>query len=528
MRKNTQFLKSFLLISTIFIFIFSSIFYLESSRLEKKRNYLFELSKQELSLNEHLFSVALIQGKISNLLAVMIQKTDSLLSEEKFQNQQDKRTDIVLTKSTLDEQIIASLSEYSLMKQNLTEQDASYLINLLSIDLYFIEMKEVEKKLNNSFEFLRGTFDKKSVALFKEQLLNAQASNERIIQTYKKEINFVSSNVEALVTSSYNDIYQSNYIMSLISGGALLVLLLFTYFSLIVPLHSMSSLTDRLIKNPHFVEDVSVYPGELQDVVSKLQALTENFVQKEESLTQEKVEFREYEKMKNKYYTQIQSEIERPMGILDNTLQRVVSDKSISKEGRKLVELAEHEYDHLKKLLHKAGEVSAINNDPFQVKYTDTNLMEFVNGEISNIKIKDASAKKFLIQIDPELPKNMYLDQLHLRQILEYAYKALGFTSTGTHFALNISMVNLHDSDFILFDLKLDSYQLNKVLTKKDNYLSTFSKHESNSAEFHIYQNLAAALGGTLDFKLDNEAITEFRLMLPLVGQSDLENELVG
>lgn len=528
MRKNTQFLRSFILISVVFAFIFGSIFYLETKRLEKQRNHLFELSKQELSLNEHLFTVAHLQGKISNILGVLLQKTDTLLKKENLQALTDEREDIVLTKEVLDEQIRLSLNEYLMMKNNLTQKDASYLINLLSIDLYLGEMKAVERKLNNSFAILKGSFDTESIKLFKEQIINAQTSNERIIQTYKKEIDFVSANVQTLVTSSYNDIYQSNFFMSLVSGAALLGILLFTYFTLIIPLHNISNLTERLIKNPHFVEDVSLYPGELQVVVSKLHEFTNNFIRKEESLTQEKVEFREYEKMKNKYYSQIQSEIERPMEVLNNTLHRVVSDKTISKEGRKLVELAEHEYDHLKKLLHKASEVSSISNDPFQVKYSDTNLVEFINGEISHLKKGHPNAKKFLVQMDPEIPANLYLDQLHLRQILEYAYQALCFTSNGTHFALNISMVNLHESDFLLFDLKLDNFQLAPENPNKNNYLSTFSKHEANSAEFHIFQNLAAALGGTLDFKLDNESISEFRLMLPLVGKSDLANELVG
>lgn len=531
MKKNSQFIKSFIMISCIFTFIFSSIFYLETKRLEKQKSHLYDLSKQEIALGEHLFSVARIQGKISFVISNLISKTNEL-ELRSGEARMNLHSDISSLKNDLDTEILKSITEYRIMKSFLDQKDVKYLINMLSIDLYLIEMSSMRKNVEDTYREYSNKSDQANISLLRDALQKAQLSNEKVISTYKNEIEFISSNIQTLVTSSYNDIYQSNLIMSVVSLSALIGILLYTFFTLIIPLHNISNLTDRLLKNPHFIEDMSLYPGELQDVVLKLNSFTSDFIKKEEDLTQEKVEFRHYEKMKNQYYSQIQSEIERPMEILNNTLHRVHNDKSISSESRKLVELAEHEYDHLRKLLIKASEVSSVTNDPFQIKYDDTTIFEFINGEVSNLRKQEQSqiSKKFLVQIDPGMPTNIYLDQKHVRQILEYAFKALSVTSGGDYFALNVSMINLHENEFVLFDLKLDNFNLKtpKDEKSKDDYLSTFSKHEANSAEFHIFQNLAAALGGTLDFKLVDEKICEFRLMLPLVGHSDLQNDLVG
>ncbi len=513
----------------LFIFIgvvFSSLFYFENKRLEVKKQTLVELSVQGTQLTEHLYIIAQIQGHLELAVENMIIQTSKFkaqaIGQSDFFADFDSNYQIVLKNLTM------SLNEYNKMKQYLTNKNSDYLLRFLSIELYLNEVNYLSKTIEKAVGSIKSErLDPVVLSQTLDDLTKASESIAKVNSTYKSEIRMISSNIQNLATEGYNDIYSSNLVMSILSGTVIFSFILYTLFVMIIPLHRIADHTDSLLTNPHFIEDAWSYPSELQDIIKSMENFSSKVLSKENELKQERAQFRDYTSQKKELYGQIDKELSLPMEVLNRTLHRVHND-NLTKENLKLVELAESEYLHLKDLINNASLVASNDiSTKFENNYSSTDVTEYLSGCVNSIIRELGTIKKIYTQVSPGIPTHLYLDQNRVRDIIRYAIESLSVYKNDGNFAVTATETKLHEEQYLLIDIYFE-----KQSQFRDkigyNYLSLYTEHRANSTSFKTYQSIANFLGGTLDFKIKGEELLEFRLMLPLVGVDELNEELVG
>lgn len=528
MKRNTPFLTNYLVLSLAIIAIFGTVFWMESKRLEIEKDKIYGLSAQELSLTEHLFTVATSQGRMEQL----IKKIIALQSEMKVPSgdliTKSHKKMIQAYYKDLSNELELNRNEYEKMKDFLVKNDSNYVISLLSIELYFNEIDFVGKAISESMiQFYNSEYDTSI-----DYLNKASQSLDKILHSYQNEISYISNNVQNIIVKGYHDIYESNMTVSLISGVIIVGFLVYTFFALVLPFHKIAENADQIIQNKSDQIDTSHAPAEIQKLLEDLKTISNKFNRIEVQLNEEKNEFKAYERSKTRYYQQLESELERPLEIINRTLHRIHDDKNISIQNKKLVELAENEYDHLKSMLIKANEVSFLEENSYKLNFLETNIHEFLSGQIASFRKNFNISKKFFIQMDPEIPNSIFLDQKHFSEVLQYALVTLATLNKGAYYTINAGEVIFHEQKFIYLDVgferneKISGLQENdrdKEREKDMEFVSTMAKHHLHSSEFQMYQHMTQAIGGTMDIKLIEDGHIEFRIMIPCLGENDLK-----
>ncbi|EQC47998.1 hypothetical protein [Bacteriovorax sp. Seq25_V] len=525
--KRPNFLQNYIGLFIIFCVVFSSLFYFENKRLEAKKLSLMEISNQGAKLTEHIYFVAQIQGQLQQSVENMINDI------ERFKAKNLRLSDFLVSfensNKTMKKNIDASISEYNEIKKYLLEAKSEYLLKFLSIELYHNEAIYLNNTIENASSLVKtGNLGATEVDKAVNELARASESIKKVSQTYREEVRAIEKNIQEVVADGFNDLYSSNFVMTTVSVGVVLSLLLYTLFSLIIPLHKIARHTDSLLSHENFVEDSWAYPAELQEIITSMKSFSTRVLSKEQQLRDDRAKFIDYSEHRKQLFAQIDKELNVPMEVLNRTLHRVHED-NLSKENLKLVELAESEYLHLKDLIRNASVISTSEeaSTNYEGKYMNTDVNEFLSGCVNSIVSELKLDKKVFTQIAPSIPTHIYLDQPKVRDIIKYAIESLSIYKNEGVLALTATDTKLYEEQYILVDIYFEK-QDNLKNKQGFNYLSLFGEHRANSTTFKTFQTMANNLGGTLDFKINGDTLLEFRLMLPLVGIDELNEELVG
>ena len=137
---------------------------------------------------------------------------------------------------------------------------------------------------------------------------------------------------------------------------------------------------------------------------------------------------------KDNFIAHISHELRTPLNSVIGFSELLNKDSSLTEKQLKFINLINQSGQHLLTLINNVLDLSKLNADKLEIKYSDLNLVDFLHNvaTIFEIRAQDKGLN-FLMDLSKEIPTITNVDETKLRQVLfNLLSNAVKFTSNGS------------------------------------------------------------------------------------------------
>ncbi|WP_018952048.1 HAMP domain-containing sensor histidine kinase [Thioalkalivibrio sp. AKL12] len=236
---------------------------------------------------------------------------------------------------------------------------------------------------------------------------------------------------------------------------------------------------------------------------------------------------------KSRFLAVVSHELRTPLTSALTTLE-LLADTQLDADQRARVETLLRASNHLNQIVNDLLDLGAIENGSIELQESPADLPTLLRELVDQMAaMAGDKGNQLLVEIDPELPDSVCLDQRRLRQILwNLLINALKFTRDGT-ISLNATATGRTMHDHTPGRLHINVSDTGEGIHKNDRerlfepfyqgYENRKKPKEGTGLGLAIVDGLVKAMGGVLGFESTPGRGSTFHFDLPLKPAGDCE-----
>ncbi|WP_019022921.1 ATP-binding protein [Thioalkalivibrio sp. ALE23] len=236
---------------------------------------------------------------------------------------------------------------------------------------------------------------------------------------------------------------------------------------------------------------------------------------------------------KSRFLAVVSHELRTPLTSALTTLE-LLADTQLDADQRARVETLLRASNHMNQIVNDLLDLSAIENGTVELQESPAHLPTLLRELVDQMAaMADDKGNQLLVEIDPELPDSIYVDQRRFRQILwNLLGNALKFTRDGT-VSMNAIATGSTTHDHASGRLQIKVSDTGEGLPQSDQerLFEPFYQAQENRKKpkegiglgLAIVDGLVRAMGGVLDFDSTPGRGSTFHFDLPLKPVGDSE-----
>lgn len=516
------------------LFLLGWVYIISKVHFEDTKGKVGRIASQELRINKHLFVVSDIQTRINQAVEEIIEDIESF-KEGKLSA--DSLKDRILVRSPyIEREVERGFKQYRDMKDSIFTDLEGAEVAKLSVDLYINEFRFFESKNLEAYHLaLDQGVNEELITQYEGIYTSAKRSLDIIVSSYLREIETISTSAQRTILEGQQRQWELIQYAILSFLFVLFTVGLIIHKSILSPLKVGIKMAHRIANGNRDLEDIRETPDEMGDLLHALKDMAAHIKKHEDQLVQEKSTALEENYKKGELLATIDSELSRPLEIVNKALHEAHEDKNISSKNKELIEIAEHESEHIGELLGHVKQLAGVEHKTDFVKYEEVNFRNFLE-DISRTFIKTIKAHytTFYMQVSPSIEETILVDKEKFSDILQFCLSQMIDVTRGGIIRTIVDRIEQdgNKEDYLYINIseeienKLGPFpsEADKRLVEKTNIMVL---KEIESADYSIYKNIVNSLGGTLEIKRVSENESEIRLIIPLFEVHDEKEQTI-
>lgn len=499
------------------LLFFTATSFISKSHFDKSTKRLNTLAEQELNITKHIFVVSDIQTRIQQALEALI------FDLRKFQsgglNASDLERRLSAKAPYILKEVNRAQNQYTEMKSAVIPQlDGAY-VALLGVELYEDEFKYFKSKFEKGSGILTdNTINNDSVAMAIFEFENSRMSLEKIMLSYFEEFDTVAGNAQDAVISDQRKSWSLILFSNIAFFGILCLTFIFLYYNVLIPLKNGVNIAHRIAKGERELEFDYEEDDEIGELIHSLKDMANSIYMREDKLVQDKGRAVSESMEKTELLVTLNNEVQKPLDVINSAIHKVHDDGSTNAKNKELLEIAEHESEHLAEVIHRIEDVTGVEVAPQKnLNYTEENIKSFILEYAQNHESRIRKlGMELYTSIDPSVPESVFLDINKFKEVLEYTLGATLNMSQGGEIRLLVSTSKTAHGSFLLISLSEMRTTLESI-ANENAATSLLQKHEFESVDLALHQKMVKQLGGELDAKSVSGHGSEFNFIIPIL-----------
>ena len=238
----------------------------------------------------------------------------------------------------------------------------------------------------------------------------------------------------------------------------------------------------------------------------------------EHELIAARIAAEEANQAKSQFLSTMSHELRTPLNGVLGYAQILMRDPALTLDQQRHLNAIQSCGQHLLTLINDVLDLAKIESGALEVVARDCYLYALLEGASDVVRGKaEAKGLAYFLEISPNLPQHVWIDEVKLRQILiNLLGNAVKFTDAGT---VTLSARSSADGEHLIFEISdtgigIDRQRLQEIFHP---FRQLQAHGGGTGLGLAISQRVCAAMGGQLDVDSARGAGSRFTLILPLV-----------
>jgi signal transduction histidine kinase len=497
---------------------FTATSFISKSHFDKSTKRLNSLAEQELTITKHIFVVSDIQTRIQQVLEALI------FDLKKYQQ---GRIDLVTLERRvnikgpyINNEIEKAIGQYGEMKKAVIPKLDGSTVALLGVELYEDEFYFFRKKFDEGVGQLSdGEITSSKVAASLASLESSRLSLEKIMLSYFEEFDTVASNAQEAVISDQRKSWSLILFSNIAFFSILCLTFVFLYYNVLIPLKSGVEIAHRISKGEREIDIDYEENDEVGQLIYSLKDMASNINQREEILRIEKSDAEQESLEKSELLSNLNKEVQKDLDIINSAIHKV-HESDISKRNKDLLEIAEHESQHLSNVINHVDGMTNLELEQEHLNYEEIPIQNYLLAfsKRHELEIRNAGMELYT-SIHPSVPETIFTDVGKVDDIMEYTLQSILEMAQGGEVRLIVNTSQTINGNFLVISISEMRTTLD-AMNKENKSTDLLEKHELESIDLSLHQKMVKQLGGELDARSVSGHGAEFNFLVPILEVS--------